>query len=260
MVEQNRNRAVRALVNSGTELAGGAVAGALGFLAAGPAGAAAFGAAGITASRLLEHVGQEVSDRLLSAREKQRVGGVIAVAAADIRQRLEAGEHLRADGFFNCEALGRSAADEVAESIVLKVQREPEEKKLSYMGHLLSSVAFDDAIGPEMAHQIAKSAERLTYRQLCLLKIFGVDEVRSMLRDEDYRKQTSIPIQQRQILYESFDLARNYYIASENYILGVTDIRPRQTQTQGIGADMYNLMKLRLIPTNDLRPIIEQLT
>ena len=155
---------IRRLINTGAEIAGGAVGGALGFLASGPVGAALLGAGGAAAAAALKHIGEEASERLLGPREQVRVGGVLAIAAGQIQQRLEQGEAVRTDGFFDEKASGRSDGEEVAESILLKSQREPEEKKIPYMGHLFAEVAFDPQISAQLAHQIIKTAEQLTYR------------------------------------------------------------------------------------------------
>ena len=130
---------------------------------------------------------------------------MLAIAAREIHQRIEAGEGVRTDGFFDPKHTGRSDAEEVAESVLLKSQREPEEKKLPYMGHLLSSVAFDSEIGAHMAHQIIKTAEELTYRQLCLLKLAVVKDGFG-LRAEEYRNQDQFQKSLYQVLYECLDL------------------------------------------------------
>ena len=117
----------------------------MGFFSGGPAAAAVLGAAGVAVTKVFTELGEEVSDRLLGPREKQRIGGVVAIAAAHIRERLERGDHLREDGFFDKGASGRSNADEVAENLVLAVQRDPEERKLQYMGRLYCNVAFNSA-------------------------------------------------------------------------------------------------------------------
>lgn len=259
MSGERSNEPVRRLIKSGAGIAGGAVAGALGFFAGGPESAAALGAASTTVAHLLDGLGEEVSKRLLGPREKQRIGGLLAFATESIGRRLKDGENVRSDGFFARNTSGRSDADSVAENIILKAQREPEEKKLLYMGYLFSSVAFNADISSHMAHQIVKSCERMTYRQFCLLKIFGIDHIRNTLRNTDYRKESEIVIKRRQVLYECFDLARNYYIAEKSYILGVTDICPRNVHTQGLGADMFNYMQLGMIPDEDLLSIVEQL-
>lgn len=69
------NGTFRKQIGAGADIAGASIGGALGFLAAGPAGAVVGGAAGAVASSLLKHVGDEVSERVLSPRERVRVGG-----------------------------------------------------------------------------------------------------------------------------------------------------------------------------------------
>ena len=254
-----KNSGIHHLINSGLEIAGGAVGGALGFLAGGPIGAAVLGAGGTAAAMALKHIGHEASERLLGPREKVRVGGVLAIAAGEIRQRIEMGEKVRADGFFDKKQSSRSDAEEVAESVLLKSQREPEEKKIPYMGHLLSSVAFDATISAHMAHQITKAAEQLTYRQLCLLKLAVVKQSFG-LRSEDYRKQGEFQKELYQLLYECLDLYhRGFLNIGGGVAFGPTDIPPGKLTVQGLGADIFNLMKLSLIPNEDLIPLVQHL-
>lgn len=256
---KDKNEGIQKLINCGAEIAGGAVGGALGFLAGGPVGAAVLGAGGSLAVMALKHIGQEASERLLGPREKVRLGGVLAIAAAGIKQRIENGESIRSDGFFDEKPSGRSNAEEVAESVLLKSQREPEEKKIPYMGHLLSNVAFDPLISAEMAHQITKAAEQLTYRQLCILKLAVVKQAFG-LRGKDYREQGSFVKELYQVLYECLDLYhRGFMNFGGGVAFGPTDIVPGKMTVQGLGADLFNLMKLALIPNEDLIPIADQL-
>lgn len=258
--DSKENDRVRHLINAGAEIAGGAVGGALGFLAAGPLGAAALAAGGAAAAIALKHIGQEASDRLLGPREKVRVGGVLAIAAAEIRQRVNNGETVRSDGFFDAGATGRSDAEEVAENILLKAQREPEEKKIPFMGHLLANISFDKEISAPFAHQIIKTAEQLTYRQLCILRM-AVAKNSLQLRDGDYRGQGSFQKDLYQILYECLDL---YHRALVNFgggvAFGPTDVAPGKITVQGMGADIYNLMRLAEIPIHEITPISAHLT
>jgi hypothetical protein len=256
---QEGQSGIRRLINTGAEIAGGAVGGALGFLAGGPVGAALLGAGGAAAAAALKHIGQEASERLLSPREQVRVGGVLAIAAAEISHRVEQGESVRTDGFFDQKVGARPDAEEVAESVLLKSQREAEEKKISYMAHLLSGVAFDPQIGPHLAHQIVKAAEQLTYRQLCILKLAVVKEGLS-LRSSDYRSQDTFTRDLYQVLYECLDLYHRGLINMGGGVaFGPTDVKPGSMTVQGLGADMFNLMKLALIPAEDLTPIVLQL-
>lgn len=256
----SKNEGFRNLINCGAEIAGGAIGGALGFLAGGPAGAAVLGAGGSLAAMALKHIGQEASERLLGPREKVRVGGVLAIAASIIKGRIESGSSVRSDGFFEKRTpSGRSDAEEVAESVLLKSQREPEEKKIPYMGYLLANVAFATDISAEMAHQLTKAAEQLTYRQLCILKL-AVIKQKFGLREVDYRGQSSFSKELYQILYECIDLySRGFINFGGTVVFGPTDIAPGKMMVQGLGADLYNQMQLSLIPEDDLVPIAMQL-
>lgn len=255
----NKEERLRGLISGSAEIAGGAVGAALGFFAAGPMGAAILGAGGTGAAKALKHIGEEVSERFLGSREKVRIGGVLAIAASEIKGRIENGERVRTDGFFDKKPLGRSDAEEVIENVLLKSQREPEEKKLPYMGHLLSNVAFDSLISAQMAHQIIKTAEQLTYRQLCILKL-AVIKQEFGLRDGDYRGQGSFSRELYQVLYECLDLyGRGLVNFGGEVAFGPTDVVPGEMTVQGLGADLYNLMRLVTIPKSDLTPIVVQL-
>ncbi|MDK2801668.1 MAG: hypothetical protein PWQ70_3287 [Clostridiales bacterium] len=255
--EEKLNQRIRDLIDVGADIASGAVVGALSFLAGGPAGAAIFGAGGVVAARTLKYIGNEVSERFLGPREKVRIGGVLAVAASEIAQRINKGEKIRDDGFFEQKRQGRSDADEVAESIILKSQREPEEKKIVYMGHIFASVAFDREISAELAHQILKAAEQLTYRQLCILKLSTYKSV-FKLREGDYRGQGNFSRELYQVLYECLDLYNRGFINfGGDVAFGPTDIKPGMMTIQGVGADLYNLMQLWTIPNEDILHIAE---
>ena len=174
---QDRDGRLRMLINKGAELAGGPAgptAGAvIGSFVAGPAGTVIGGAGGAAVTMAVKAIGHEVSARVLSPREEARVGGVFTLAAAEIVERC------RDDGFFDAGGGGRSDAEEVWESTLLKSQREAEEKKLPYMAHLLANLAFNTEISTPMAHQMTKAAESMTYRQLCILQLSKLDFVHS---------------------------------------------------------------------------------
>jgi hypothetical protein len=173
---------------------------------------------------------------------------------------MEKGESVRRDGFFDRRPdKGRSDAEEVAESVLLKSQREPEEKKIPYMGYLFSGIAFDSQIGPNMAHQVIKAAGQLTYRQLCILNL-AVLKDSFRLRKGNYRGQGSFPRELYQVLYECLDLYhRGYLNLCGEVAFGPTNIKPGSITIQGLGVDICNLMKLALIPLEDIRPIAAQL-
>lgn len=147
----------------------------------------------------------------------------------------------------------------MAENILLKTQREAEEKKLPYMANLLANVAFDISISGQMAHQIVKAAEALTYRQICLLALFS-GLLPFPLRKTDYRSKNEFPTELMQILYECYDLAiRGFVSTGGTPAFGPSDINPSVARVQGLGAHMFNLMGLAQIPITELDPLVTQL-
>ena len=262
-VTHEDDRRVRGLIKAGTdtfaELSAGAPSGADAFLLAGPAGAAMGGLAGAAVSLGLRRLGSEITRRKLSRREEARVGCVLALGAAQIRNRIEGGESLRSDGFFDSRRTGRSDAEEVMESVLLRSQREPQERKLPHMAALLSGVAFDASVSGAMAHQLTKAAGDLTFRQLCILRI-AVDNEGLDLRDADYRGQGSFAKEQYQVLYECLDLYNRGFVNFGGEVaFGPTDVKPGSMTVQGLGVDIYNLMRLNTIPREDIVPIAIQL-
>ena len=270
------NGSIERLLERGTEMLGSGAnavtSGALALLIGGPEGLAIGGVLGKGVEIALNKVGQEISTRQLAPREETRVGAAFAYAAAEINRRLKEGDALRNDDFFDEKRAGRSDAEEVVESVLLKAQREPEERKIRYMGFSFSSIAFDSQISVQMAHQLTKIAEQLTYRQLCILKLSEVKD-RYELRREDYRDHGEIGKDLYQVLYECAELYNKEFINFRGKadlhgreladfgatIDGLTRAIPSCMTLQGIGADLYNLKKLSLIPDEDIDPIAEQL-
>ena len=160
---------------------------------------------------------------------------MFTLAAAEIVERCRNGESVRDDGFFDSGGDGRSDAEEVWESTLLKSQREPEEKKLPYMAHLLANLAFNPEISAAMAHQMTKEAEYMTYRQFCILQL-SVERERFKLRDESYRGQAG-PVSKElyQILYEYHDLYNRGVDQLRRHCCVVSDrCQPGHLHTAGV--------------------------
>ena len=229
-------------------------------IAGDPALASVLGAAGVAAGRVLNYVGNEVVDRVLGPRERKRLGAVVSVIARDIHARTIRGEKVRNDGFFDTGQNKRSDAEEVAESVLLKCQREPEEKKIQFMGRFFSNVAFHPEVSAEMAHQLAKHAEQMTYRQFCLLNIAKFDNHRLRLREGDYRNHGPFSVELQQVLYECLDLYNRGFVNFGGEVaFGPTDIKPRAMKTQGLGMHLATLLNVEFIPEAALVAILDQL-
>ena len=256
------NAGVQRLIERGAEIAGGAFAGlagsATGLVMAGPEGALVGGAAGSSLTMSLQWLGQEMSARLLGPREEKRIGYVFTLAAAEISERIKAGDQVRQDRFFGNDRDGRSDGEEVWESILLKSQREPEEKKLPYMAHLFANLAFEPDIGADMAHQMTKAAEQFTYRQLCILKLVSArgqydiwniyySDVGARFSEELY-----------QLFYEYLDLHNRHCISSGTGA-GLMNFVPSDIVLEGVGVVTFRMMGLAEIPRADVLPIVERL-
>ena len=269
---------IERLIDRGTEmLAGGAATVASGAIEMLPGRRAlrqkpSLGIAGKGIEIALRNVSSDISERQLGPREEIRVGATLIIAAAEIERRLESGDILRTDGFFETKETGRSDAEEILEAVLLKAQREPEEKKIKFMGYLLSSIAFDPEISVQMAHQLTKIAEQLTYQQLCILRLSEVKDEYG-LRGKDYRDHDEFGKDLYQILYACAELYDKEYInfgGEANFHIGehpdfgatlnrLTRAIPSRMTLQGIGLDLFNLMKLSSILDEDISPIAEQL-
>ena len=253
---QEANDRLRRMIDEGASIGGGVGGAALGLLTGDPLLTTALGGAGSVVGSALRYLGHEFADRVLGPRERKRVGAVLAVIAQDIHEHRTKGDEPRTDGFFDAGTDGRRDADEVAESVLLKCQREPEEKKIPYMGHFFANVAFRSDISALMAHQLTKHAEQLTYRQFCLLNIATYRRPHWVLRPDDYRGQETLPVDLMQVLYELLDL---YYRGFLNFggevVFGPTDIKPGSMSTQGLGSHLAVLLDVRLIDDDDLAPI-----
>lgn len=257
---QEANDKLRRMIDEGVEIAGGAGGAALGLLSSDPILTTALGGAGAAAAITLRHVGNEFVDRFLGPRERKRVGAVMAVIARGIHAHRAKGEEVRADGFFDAGPGGRRDADEVAESVLLKCQREPEEKKIPYMGHFFANVAYSPDVSALMAHQLAKHAEQLTYRQFCLLNVAMYRKPHYRLRSEDYRDHGNIGIELIQGLYELFDLYNRGFVNFDGEaVFSPTDVKPGSMQTVGLGVVLAALLKVKVIPDDDLTPVVAEL-
>ena len=257
---QKKNDLKQFIKNNYADLIGSGISGTLSlFSAVDPFVGFLAGPAGVIVSGTLKGIGKDIKERQLSPREDFRVGKVLAIAALEIHQRIENGESLRNDGFFDKKPTGRSDAEEVAEAIMLKCQREPQEKKIPYVGYLLAGIALDSNISTDMGHQLIKAAEQLTYRQLCILRL-AAEKSKFGLSNENYRSYKRFPRELYPILYECKDLHDREYINFGDEVgFGLTNTIPKNMTLQGIGRDLFKLMRLSSIPDDDLIPIAEVL-
>lgn len=249
MRQHERKQDIDDLIRVGTEIARGAVGASLGFFTGGPAGAVLGAGAGPLLVYSFKRIGAEIEARLLGPREEMRIGATLAFAAENIKQKLENGYQLRQDGFFTQSSNDRAPADEIVEGILLIAQREYQERKLPFLGNLVANFAFHDEIDGAQANLLLRLAQRISYRQLCLLALFGsVDKQRFGLRNEDYSKMPSVGAARVGLLQEIYDLySQGMLNASGVALIDLPGVIPGRMNVQGTGALLYNLMELNRI-------------
>ena len=239
----------------------GAVGSAIGLLG-GPPGAVIGGFVGGAFSTAVKKLGSEMDERFMGPREEARVGAVCALGASEIVERINAGERLREDRFFDEGEAGRSAAEEIWESLLSKCQREASERKLTYMANLFAGVAFDESVGLDLAHQLIYAVEQLSYRQLCILRMLARRdslELRSTPYKQPGQDEVELPKDVYQVLSECLDLYNRGFVGTGIAVLDLTHIVPSAMRVQGIGADLHNLMRLQFIPDRDVMTVAEVL-
>lgn len=194
-----------------------------------------------------------------STREEARETTVCVLAAREIQQRIDAGESVRSDGFFDETAGGRSAGEEAWESVLSKSRQESSERKLPYMAHLLAGIAFDPTVDLDVSHQLIAAAEELTYRQLCLMRLAATKHAYA-LRVDDYRGQDQLSGDVYPVLYECVGL---YQMGFVNFggevVFGPTDVKPGAIALQGLGDVAHKLMRLSDIPDDDVAEVAKPL-
>jgi hypothetical protein len=265
-LSREQEEKVRDIVETGTDIAGATTGTAVGFLIGGPLGAIAGAAAGPAAARTLRGLAVEFRERVLGHREEVRVGAVISFATAKIKEKLENGEQPRQDGFFTDAEDNRATAKEVFEGVVLAAQREAEEKKVRLYGNLLANLAFTQDVDRSQANFLITLGEDLSYQQLCLLSLFAQNNLllggnnRLNLRASDYRSENSVGMELIVLLQEIYDLYQRGIVSNGgDAMIAVADANPSQMLPVGAAANLYNLMELWTVSTDDLNPLIRLL-
>jgi hypothetical protein len=106
-------------------------------------------------------------------RERVRAGAALAFAVELAVTRQHDGRAVRSDGFLGAAGPGRSAADELAEAVVLAARQAPEEWRVRHLGYLLAEAALSPDLDTGVVHRGLRLAGELTGRQLVLLAGVG---------------------------------------------------------------------------------------
>jgi hypothetical protein len=166
----HRDYPTRAFVSTAAD-AGGNLAGVgLGVLFAGPEGAVAGAMVGPSVALAIRQAVEQIGG-WIGGRQADRVSETIRVAASDIEQHLSEGRKISAA--FADAGNKSSAAEEIAEGVLQTAAFSYEQRKATYLGHLLASVAVRDDISVADAHRLTRLVGSLSYRQLACLAGIG---------------------------------------------------------------------------------------
>ena len=151
---------------------------------------------------------------LISDRQSARLYQWGKQAAEGIAQRSE-DEKYREDGFFDKTPTNRSNIDEVVESTLKKVMDTTEEPKIKFIANLTENVHFDSDFDIDTYRRLLKSLEELTYRQLCIIKLFmNIDQI-----DLDNLGNPNITQNLSSILTDCFEVRDKGFINSGNPLM-----------------------------------------
>ncbi|MBV5262401.1 hypothetical protein FLX56_28935 [Synechococcus moorigangaii CMS01] len=282
MSDNKDNQKLQHLLSLGSELTGSAASELAGFaissVLVGPVGAAVGGIAGFGVSQLVKTLA-DTANKQLSSREETRVGASIIFSIAKIQKKLEMGESIRNDGFFQSEHENlRSSAEEIFEGVLLKSKNTHEEKKIKYISSIFANAAFQSGLAAEEINQILKVAENFTYRQIqCLSLLDNNCMMNSInLRRADYTSHRSSS-SKISFLQEIFELNHQDLVVckmrltravKENKNLTYPyknlsrwyDIVPDQLKLTELGQKYYQLMDLQEISESELELIAKFLS
>lgn len=216
-------------------------------------------AVGTVLGQSLEKAVTHFIETRLAPRQKVRVGRVIAVAVTRMNERIKSGEIVRNDTFVEFNDQVRSDADEVIESALLAAMNSAEEKKIDFIGALITSIFLDDSISASNAQQMIENARSLRYRGFAILKIANDVHVhRWSARGREELE--GPPDSLYPLMAEIYDMSRQGLIemkdkpeSKDNYaILGADEIDPSKLHLSPLGQALYKYMELHRLPENDV--------
>lgn len=241
------------LIDLGSDITGSGSGAICGFLIGGPIGAVAGAAVGPVVAKTIKKIGTEIATRWLGDNEQRRVGTAIVYTTNKIDEKLNLGMELRDDDFFNEKNNERSSAEEIVEGILLSAQREYQEEKIKLYSNLLANIAFSKDVDKSQANLLLKLANRLSYRQLCLLAILAEKQKFNIPEKKKITKGT-IKSDISSILQELYDMYLQGLLIPQGggYWLQLTEISPGLCKLQGMGGTLFKLMELNGIDNKDL--------
>lgn len=260
MAKDKKNDTIKEIIKSGSEISGGIGGAIIGSLITGPLGTILGGASGPIIAKIFEKTGIEVKKRLLGRREEIRIGAAYAFAINKINENQKIGIGLRTDNFFEESEGGRPASEEILEGIILYSQREFEELKVKYLGNLYANICSDENVSKEHSHQLIKTINALSFRQLCILELLRKKFLEDKMQESTTRKIEIEAISLMDVVIEVRDLQQRGLVSIPNTFDGGNNSSPIQLHNVVIttsGQFFCKMLSLEEIETEKLDKVRE---
>ncbi len=258
---------IESLISTGSDITGAAAGGIVGLLIGGPTGAAIGGPLGILIRKSIS----DMANRVLSTREQTRVGATAQYAITRVKERLNSGDKLRDDGFFEAKGKGRADAEEIFEGVLLKAKNEHEEKKTKILGNIFANSAFLPGFSAGEANHLLRIAENLTYREMCILSLVKRrDEISGIKLRKDWLGEVNPSVnsviidfgtEKASVLQEAYELCDSGLMICSSSKEEITalqtafDIIPDELELTIMGRKYYEIMELDDILEEDVREV-----
>ncbi|WP_352422976.1 hypothetical protein [Proteiniphilum sp.] len=250
---------LRKLLNAGSEIVGNVTGAIIGSAIAGPTGLLLGASLPTIFSMTFNRISDDVLNRTISKREEQKIGAGYIFAIDRIEKNIKAGKIIREDGFIGNDNI-LSDSNVILEGVTTKLQKEWELKKLQFYGNFLGNISFTDEVDFNYATVLLKIAENLSYRQLCLIKVFkkkGTPQIDLAPIENEYARGLSTKTFNYSLYSDLAEMDRLSVFQRRGPIkLGATI---GNCILSDIGIKLYQLMNLEEIEKNDYNETVYEL-
>lgn len=220
---------------------------------------------GSAVGAILPEVLNDFSERVLSRREKIKVGAVTQFAVEKILINLNAGKIINLEFTNSIKEEHRTSAEELYEGILIKAKNEAQEKKIKHIGAIYGNCIFVEDITSEDVNHLLSAVGGLTYRKLSIIALYGrkkeiFPEKNIMVDPYSWYPNVSFHLSTQAILQDLFELG-NQGIVDLKSLLATNHLHlwPAKFELSQLGQKYFELMSLDEIPIQDLNPIIDNL-
>jgi hypothetical protein len=240
------------------QVAGAASGAVVGAAVAGPVGAVIGsqlgGALGTMGVHTLTKVYQDFLERQLSPLQENRLKETVDYACDKAEEFQANGRKFRNDGYSDGSADNNVDAAVIAEMALFRIINEPESKKRPYLANIAIEMMYREGVSLEFGIRLYNIAERLSYRQLCILSIVGKGQRLPAGRMVTQGVQGSMPSEEVVITQEILDMLGDFF---DKLSLVLDYDHP--LELTNFGRDAFELMGLTEIPQEDTASVIQTL-